>query len=49
VISHTTWTSPGLHIANKATVLHQGKLPAGRQMDDVQKKNDNKVIEVYLG
>ncbi|MEH6671737.1 urea ABC transporter ATP-binding protein UrtD [Halopseudomonas sp.] len=34
-------------IANKVTVLHQGKLLAEGKMDDVQK--NEKVIEVYLG
>lgn len=34
-------------IANKVTVLHQGKLLAEGKMEDVQ--NNEKVIEVYLG
>ncbi|MBU3117744.1 urea ABC transporter ATP-binding protein UrtD [Acinetobacter nosocomialis] len=34
-------------IADKVTVLHQGKILAAGKMDDVQ--NDSKVIEVYLG
>jgi len=34
-------------IANKVTVLHQGKLLAEGKMDEVQ--NNEKVIEVYLG
>ena len=34
-------------IAQKVTVLHQGKILAAGQMEKVQ--NDPKVIEVYLG
>ena len=34
-------------IAQKVTVLHQGKLLAEGTMDEVQ--NDERVIEVYLG
>ena len=34
-------------IAQKVTVLHQGKILASGDMDTVQ--NDPKVIEVYLG
>lgn len=34
-------------IANKVTVLHQGKLLSEGTVDQVQ--NDPRVIEVYLG
>jgi len=34
-------------IADKVTVLHQGKILAAGDMDTVQ--NDPKVVEVYLG
>ena len=34
-------------IAQKVTVMHQGKILAEGSMDDVQ--NNSQVIEVYLG